>query len=72
MLKYCELIADRLLEAIVPRFNAGACACPDGGWYCSSEVCYQEPEGDMVSYLYRTNCHCQVIDKWCNIGRCRG
>jgi hypothetical protein len=53
MLKYCEGIAGRLLEVIVPRAVAGACVCPDGGWYCSSEVCHRETEGDTVSYRYR-------------------
>jgi hypothetical protein len=65
MLKYCELIADRLLEVIVPRVDAGACPCQNGEVHCSLAVCATF-EQEYWFYRHRLNCHCQVIDKVCH------
>jgi hypothetical protein len=63
MLKYCELIADRLLEVIVPRADAGACPC--GDHYCSTEHCATTAT-EIVYFHNYTNCHCQITRQTCH------
>jgi hypothetical protein len=63
MLKYCELIADRLLEVIVPRVDAGACPCGDN--YCSTIHCATTAT-EIVYFQRWTNCQCQLIREECN------
>ena len=60
MLKYCELIADRLLEVIVPRADAGACPCGDA--YCTTFPC----DATVRTWRHYTNCNCQVVHKDCS------
>jgi hypothetical protein len=64
MLKYCESIADWLLEAIVPRVDAGAC-CPDTGWHCSWDKCDEIGE-DVWYFKDFYDCNCRRTRRICS------
>jgi hypothetical protein len=65
MLTTMARLADRVLEVVVPKAQAGACPCNDA--YCTTIGCrHDNRSGPIQGYWYvRYNCDCSENRAYC-------